>query len=692
MQKGMAIGLVAALLSSGLMVESGVSAQEPTKVSNPFERPTMPLAHSNVPYGPNDSREVAGFLDEFFAKESIRNKIGAVSVSVVGNGQILAEKGYGVMDKSSQMPVDPNDSVFRIGSVSKVFTAAAILQLRDQGKLSLKDDVEKYLNGYKITNPYGTPVTIEMLLTHTTGFEVRDPTPENIIFDNSREPVALEEYIFQNFPPVVREPGTSYMYDNFAFDLQGYIVQSVSGQPFSDYMEERLFKPLGMNSSSFVMPEELANRIASTYDKSGNAIPFYRMSPGVIPSGSMISTSADMARFMNAFLNGGKTNDGTVILSPESVKAMSGYHISIHSQVPDATYGFEAPYPHSLANGQTIIAKSGDVPGFHSMLWLLPEQKSGFFISQNTDEKIIDDFIASFMDHYYPGIDRTFGVSGFVPQSISELKKFAGTYIDLRRGKLAAKVTVIGNGLLSAIDSRNVRHRFIQVDNYLFVDENGLPLAFKPDQQGNIAYLKYNSPVSYAAKKREASGFPDVPVDHPYAEFIGGLQSFGILEEDPSKPYDTQATVTREQFIHAIMPLLDFPASSGASTFIDIEHSPYKADIRNALEAGVVAGSGQDRFEPERPIRREEAAVIMGRLIRVLGVQPPSFSAEVPSDTEEWAIPGVQTVTGLKLHGPEVTAAGGRIDFGSQRLLNKQEMAAMVYLGFLLKTGSMGSR
>lgn len=348
-----------------------------------------------------DSQEVVNFLNGFFAREEVKKQAGAVAVTVVKNGQVVAERGYGVTDRVSNQTVDPKKTTFRIASVSKVFTATALMQLVEQGKVSLDDNIEKYLDGYKLTNPFENPVTIAMLLSHATGFEVRDPTEANILFDRAQKPITLKESIFANFPPVVREPGKSYMYDNFASSLQGYIVQKVSGESFNDYMKKHLFEPLGMNSSSYVQEEELLSRLPTVYDPSGEAQPVYLLSPNVIPEGSMITTVQDMSRFMIAFLNEGKTADGESILSPDSVKQMSAYHHAIHPDVPDTTYGFEAPFVE--ANGHYVITKGGNMDGFNSLLWMLPDQETGVFVTYNTNSDLDLQLFKEYMDRFYPG-------------------------------------------------------------------------------------------------------------------------------------------------------------------------------------------------------------------------------------------------------------------------------------------------
>ncbi|MFE6797618.1 serine hydrolase [Paenibacillus chitinolyticus] len=674
--------ILAALLAQSLIAESAVyafhqpapnslaSGKRPSSIGSP--------APGDFTNGPHDGKEVEAFLDGFFANDAIKQKAGAAVISVVHDGKVLVSKGYGVTDRMSQSQVDASRSTFRIASVSKVFTAAAVMQLVDQGKISLGDNIETYLDGYKITNPFDTPVTIENLLTHTTGFEVREASDADFLTNDSQKPVTLKESIFHQFPPVVRKPGMSYMYDNFASKLLGYIVQQASGEPFGSYMQKNLFDPLGMTSSSFSLNNELSERLVKAYDPANSAIPVYDLSPREWPEGSMISTASDMALFMKAFLGGGRAPDGTVILSPESVKGMSTYHTAIHRDVPDMTYGFESPVDPSRANGEDVISKGGDILGFSSLLWLLPDRKTGIFVSYNSNGDLRNDLFAAFMDHYYAARKSTFGPEGYKPQPQNALAKFEGLYSDLRI-KLLTRVEAAGDGSLLVSDVSG-RHRLKQVDDLLFVDEQGKPLAFKKDADGRIAYLKYLNVFSYGAKIPEnQEGYPDVPVGHPYATYILGLKSLGFLTDERSQPFQPQEAVSRGAFIHAFNAIWSIPGSAHPSSFKDIETSPYRKDIQAAVEAGILNGTGNGLFEPDRPITREEAASIVFRLLVETGIRVPDSTARLAPGTSEWAADAVSSAVIWKLHGPEVTESGGVIDYGSQRALNKQELAAMLF-------------
>lgn len=684
------IGILTALLTLSIVAETSTYAQQPPESNRAtavkhlasFGSTALPLSDTatsnDFTSGPREAKEVEAFLDAFFAKDAIKQKAGAITVSVVQDGKVLASKGYGVTDRTSKSPVDASRTTFRIASVSKVFTAAAVMQLVDQGKISLQDNIEKYLDGYKVTNPFGTPVTIEDLLTHTTGFEVREPTDGSYLTDASQKPISLKESIFDQFPPVVRTPGTSYMYDNFASRLQGYIVQQVSGEPFGSYIQKHLFQPLGMTSSSFSLTKDLIGRLVTSYDAADSAIPVYNFSPSEWPEGSMVSTASDMALFMKAFLNDGRAADGTVILSPKSLKAMSTYHIAIHPDLPDMTYGFESPVDPSKTNGEDVISKGGDILGFSSLLWLLPDRKTGVFVSYNANQDLRDDLFIAFMDHYYVGRKSTFGPEDFKPQSEDVLAKFEGLYSDLRI-KLMTRVKVGGDGTLIVSDV-SARHQLKQVDDMLFVDEQGKPLAFKTDADGRIIYMKYSNLFSYAAKIPEKpAGFPDVAADHPYASYILGLKSLGLLTDDPSKPFQPLQVVTRGAFIHAFNAMWSIPESANPSSFKDVENSPYRKDIQAAVESGLLQGTGEDLFNPDRPILREEAAAIVFRLLAGSGIRVPDSTAALAPGTSKWAVDAVSSAVIWKLHGPEVTESNGMFDYGSQRALNKQELAALLF-------------
>src|SRR5690606_39252475 len=283
------------------------------------------------------------FLDAFFASEQAKPGYVGAAVVIVKDGRIVAQKGYGFANAERGEPVDPAGTVFRLASVSKSFTAVAILQLAEQGKIDLGADIREYLPDLEFDNPFGVPVTVKDLLLHRSGFEVRDPQVEDMHSDLDLF-VAMEDFVRERMPPVVRRPGSAYMYDNFAYLLLGLIVQNVSGQPYEQYMREHVFEPLGMTDSGFELKGEFLERLATAYDAAGQPIPPYAFLPTIMPHGGMLSTAEDMGKFMLAFLSGGEAPGGGRILSPESVAEMGVYRHALHPRLPETTYGFETPF------------------------------------------------------------------------------------------------------------------------------------------------------------------------------------------------------------------------------------------------------------------------------------------------------------------------------------------------------------
>jgi D-alanyl-D-alanine-carboxypeptidase/D-alanyl-D-alanine-endopeptidase len=311
-------------------------------------------------------------------------------------------------------------------------------------------------------------------------------------------------------------------------------------------------------------------------------------------------------------------------------------------------------------------------------LWILPDRRTGVFVTYNANSDLRNDLFAAFMDHYYPGHPVTFEQKGFKPQSKEALAKFEGLYSDLRT-KFLTKIEATGDGILTVSDVTE-RHQLKQAGELIFVDELGKPLAFKTEPDGRITDVKYLNLFSYAVKLKEVQrSFPDVGADHPYSSYIFALQSLGLLPDDPAKPFDPQQSVTRGEFVHAFNAIWGIQASVNLSSFKDIDDSKYRGDIQAAAESGLLNGTSEGLFEPERPILREEAAAIAFRLLAGNGIKEADTTAILAPGTSEWAAQAVSSAVKWRMHGPEVTESNGKIDYGSPRALNKQELAALLF-------------
>ncbi len=358
-------------------------------------RPVQAAASSD---GPGDPAELGAFLDGVFADRMEADHVPGAVVAVVKDGEVLYLKGYGYADLATLTPVDPQKTLFRPGSVSKLFVWTAVMQLVEQGKLSLDADVNTYLD-FKIPATYPQPITMKNLLTHTPGFE---DIGQDLFKLKADELTPLDVYLKTHVPARVFPPGTIGAYSNYGAALAGYIVERVSGMPFSDYVEKNILQPLDMTHSTFVqpLPAGLAPDMASGYNYiNGGYVQggFEYVVP--YPAGSMSATAADMAKFMIAHLQNGRYGDAR-ILSEETARRMHTQLFTHDPRLLGMAYGFF----ESDTNGQRVVSHGGDTLLFHSGLFLLTGQNVGLFVSTNGvgGAKTSEAVFKAFMDRYYP--------------------------------------------------------------------------------------------------------------------------------------------------------------------------------------------------------------------------------------------------------------------------------------------------
>src|SRR3954469_161217 len=194
------------------------------------------------------AQDVNAWLDGFMSYSLAKDDIAGAVVVVVKDGQILTQKGYGYADVAAHKPVDPAKTLFRPGSVSKLFTWTAVMQLVEQGKLDLDKDVNTYLD-FKIPATYAEPITLRHIMTHTSGFE---EVIKDLFVRDASQLRPLRDYVVNHVPRRIFPPGKIPAYSNYATALAGYIVERVSGKPYNDYVRDSILLPLGMNHSTFV--------------------------------------------------------------------------------------------------------------------------------------------------------------------------------------------------------------------------------------------------------------------------------------------------------------------------------------------------------------------------------------------------------------------------------------------------------
>jgi CubicO group peptidase (beta-lactamase class C family) len=262
---------------------------------------TSPASAQTPASGLSDPAELSAFVDGVMATSMKSNHVPGAVVVVVKDGKVFFAKGYGYADLDNKTPVDPASTLFRPGSVSKLFTWTAVLQLVEAGKLDLDADVNTYLD-FEIPATYAQPITLRIIMTHMTGFEDKG---DGLFKLNAEEVSSLETYLKSNLPTRVFPPGQYAAYSNYATALSGYIVERVSGIPFEQYISKNILQPLQMQHSTFEqpLPTALAGQMSKGYNYlNGEYIEgSFEFVVGA-PAGALSATGLDMANFMIAHL------------------------------------------------------------------------------------------------------------------------------------------------------------------------------------------------------------------------------------------------------------------------------------------------------------------------------------------------------------------------------------------------------
>ncbi|GFE84208.1 FmtA-like protein [Steroidobacter agaridevorans] len=344
--------------------------------------------------------DVEPWLDGFLDYELQRGDIAGGVVVIVKDGEVLLQKGYGYDDVEKQRPVDPERTLFRAGSVGKLFTETAVMQLVEQGKVDLDAPIDRYLD-FKIPEGFGKPVTMRNLITHTGGFE--ELVRELMHSDPEKFP-SLEAFVKRSPPARIFPPGEVPSYCNYCIALAGYIIQRVSGETFDDYLDRHIFEPLGMQRSTFrqPLPAKLEADMSKGYGRASGP-PLYFELVGPAPAGSISATGADMARFMIAHLSA-EQGGAPSLLQPETARLM---HNSVFQATPPVN-GMALGFFEANRNGQRIIEHGGDSQVFHSQLVLFMDQGVGLFMSFNSTGKegavggVRTALFEQFTDRYFP--------------------------------------------------------------------------------------------------------------------------------------------------------------------------------------------------------------------------------------------------------------------------------------------------
>jgi CubicO group peptidase (beta-lactamase class C family) len=398
----------------------------PTSVAAAAEN-SPPATAETAAVVPLTATDANAWLDGYLPYALKTGDIAGAVVAIVKDGEILTARGYGYADVAAKKPVDPKLTLFRPGSVSKLFTWTAVMQLVEAGKIDLDADVNQYLD-FKIPTGDGKPITMRNLMQHTAGFEEQ---AKGVITENPKAP-GFEALLKAWIPERVFAPGTTPAYSNYGASLAGYIVQRLSGESFDSYIEKHIFDPLEMRHSSFrqPLPPELAPLMSNGYrTASGEPGGFEIVGPA--PAGALSSPGEDMAHFMIAHLQGGEFH-GQRILAAATAQLM---HDSPLTMLPPMNR-MELGFFETNINGREVIGHLGDTDYFHTSLHLFLKENVGFYVSFNSLGKegaagsLRGALFQDFADRYFPAPTATSRVEAKTAAADAAL--MAGTWANSR--------------------------------------------------------------------------------------------------------------------------------------------------------------------------------------------------------------------------------------------------------------------
>jgi CubicO group peptidase (beta-lactamase class C family) len=491
----MSLGLlgIAILVSAGLFAQASKEAAAPQKDAKTASV-AVPAA-AGAAARELTAADLEAFLDGMMPAQLEREDIAGAVIAVVKDGQVIFAKGYGYSDFSKRTPVTPDATLFRPGSISKLFTWTSVMQLVEQGKLDLDRDVNDYLD-FKIPPAFGKPITLGNIMTHTPGFE---EIARDLFVADAQHMHSLEQYIKHHTPERIFPPGTIPAYSNYATAMAGYIVQRVSGKPFEKYVAENILAPLEMKRTTFVQPlsDDMKPMMSQGYARaSAPAKPFEFVE--AFPAGSVSTTARDMCNFMIAHLQNGQFGTSQ-ILRPETAKLMHSRYFGTDDRLNGMAHGF---YEES-ANGHRIIGHGGDTALFHSDLHLILDSNVGLFVSYNSAGKgevsPRSILLEKFLDRYFPytpppaaKVENAKTDAEMVSGVYESSRRFETTFLRLTTLLGELKVFTNSDGTIS-IDPLKAPNgelrKFEEIAPLLYREVNGHDhVGFKRDGNGEMQF------------------------------------------------------------------------------------------------------------------------------------------------------------------------------------------------------------
>jgi len=414
------------------------------------------------------------------------------TVSIVKGGKIIFASGYGFADFEKQIPVDPQTTLFRIASITKIFTATAIMQLVEQGKLDLDTDVNSYLTDFKVKNNFPEPITLRHLMTHSAGFEESKIDQIIVDYEQGDSVNSILEDLKIHFPEQVRAPGTYASYSNHGIVLMGRIIEVASGEPYHDYIEQHILEPMGMHNTTSrePIPDQIKENMSVGYHEGKGPFRPGPFSLGVgTAAGSISSSALDMAKFMIMHLQQGEY-EGHRIISAETARTMQSRQFAHDPRLP----GMALQFIEYSGGEDRTIGHSGSLLRHLSEMILVPGLDMGIFVSFNSANGQPGRLAQQFLDRYITSEEKTYAQ---LNDTADRLPLVLGSYLTLRRGythfsKMALlmgigviEVSNVGNGKIGLAGSQ-----YFEIEPFVFRQVDGQArLVFKTDNTGSVSHM-----------------------------------------------------------------------------------------------------------------------------------------------------------------------------------------------------------
>ncbi len=480
--------------------------------------------------GPRDRTELATFFDGLYAGLERAHHLSGMTVAVVRDGEVILLRGYGYADIENRKPVDPDRTLFRIGSITKPLTWTAVMQLSAEGRIDLTASVDQFIpEELNIRSPWKVAPTLHDLMTHTPGY---DDVPVVGLFRHKPYAGVLKDALLESMPIIVRKPGDLVSYSNYGTALAGLIVERVSNVSWEHYVENRILAPLGMTNATVAqpIPQELAGQMAKGYRwKNGELQPQGFEYVPLAPAGGASASASAMARFMLAHLQDGRLGNERIM--PEW--AARQMHEPLYRPAPQLGAWLHGLYELRPASPR-VYGHGGDTLWFHSLMALFPESNAGLFVSFNSDSGTLarSEVYQAFLERYYPqpALETPGVLTGATARAVACSGWFAPSRLPRRTPArltaLMSTVSVATEGpnrlVLRGMGQPAPRH-FIETEPWVYREARGQDLlVFRPGagDPPELAFL--SSDPGSAFERVSMLWSPSVQIA------IAGLASLGI--------------------------------------------------------------------------------------------------------------------------------------------------------------------